>query len=424
MQKVFAVAMTAALVLPVVATSAAAQDETITVEGVIFLDRNFNEKYDAGETVRANGPGVQVKNKDGEKVAEFGTDANGRYKAVLPKASQYLVLNMDKDGFNTPFAARVVTENTTLDFPVWGSFIDGFSFVDTNGDGVKQADEQPSTGEIKVSGKAIDGTQVDATTKPGVDGSYRFELKEGAYTVTAPDLARSELAIAKPLGANDIDWVTGQAKAGARNTRIDIRYFKPKADAAIEEFTVTPDKDVYTVGDQVDIRIKLANRGDNPGKLSFLVFLPTGKILSHSKNVVGEDGDFETVAPLLPGESLTVEVKAEFTAPEDPKEPNINLGPYVRPWVGGHKDVERGNQGSKFSKRVQVVEKSTTTSPSETTTTTSPTSTTTTTPAVAKAGNKTGLASTGASPLGFLALGSVLLAAGLSAFFVARRRRS
>jgi LPXTG-motif cell wall-anchored protein len=42
---------------------------------------------------------------------------------------------------------------------------------------------------------------------------------------------------------------------------------------------------------------------------------------------------------------------------------------------------------------------------------------------VAQAGTKAGLASTGASPLGFLALGALLLAAGTSAFFLARRRR-
>jgi LPXTG-motif cell wall-anchored protein len=43
---------------------------------------------------------------------------------------------------------------------------------------------------------------------------------------------------------------------------------------------------------------------------------------------------------------------------------------------------------------------------------------------VAKAGSNSGLASTGASPLGFLGLGALLLAAGFGAFFVARRRRS
>src|SRR5689334_25060749 len=112
--------MTAALVLPAAATSAVAQDETITVEGVIFLDRNGNEKYDEGETVRANGPGVWVKDVSGDKVSEFRTDANGRYKAVLPKGPQYLIVNMDKDGFGTPWAARPATGDLTLDFPMWG----------------------------------------------------------------------------------------------------------------------------------------------------------------------------------------------------------------------------------------------------------------------------------------------------------------
>ncbi|PWK90518.1 LPXTG-motif cell wall-anchored protein [Lentzea atacamensis] len=420
MKKQCAVAITAAFLLAGAALPASAQDETITVEGVIFLDRNGNEAYDAGETVRANGPGVWVTNLDtNEKVAEFRTDANGRYRAVLPKGPRYMVINQDKDGFELPWGARPTDKDLTLDFPLWGRFIDGFSFVDTNGDGVKQAEEKATTGEIKVSGKTQGGAQVDVAATPGADGSFRFELPVGAYTVTAPDLVRQGLALAKPLGANDIDWLTGQAKADQRNTRIDARYFEPKADSAVEDLAVAPAKDTYTVGEQIDVRFKLANKGDVPGGLRFVMFGPDAKLLSHSGNVTGANGDFATVAKVLPGESVTVELKFELT-----KAGAIEIWPFADPFVGGHKDVDRTNQGTAIKKTVNVVEKSTTTPPTSASPSETTAPTTTTTPAVAKAGNKTGLASTGASPLGFLALGGVLLAAGLSVFFVARRRRS
>ncbi|GGU19430.1 hypothetical protein [Lentzea flava] len=420
MKKQFAVTLTAAFLLAGAGLPAAAQDETITVEGVIFLDRNGNEAYDAGETVRANGVGVWVKNLDSnEKAIEVRTDANGRYRAVLPKGPRYLVINQDKVDFELPWGARPTDKDMTLDFPLWGRFVEGFSFVDANGDGVKQADEKATTGEIKASGKTGSGAQVEVAATPAADGSFRFELPVGDYTVTAPDLAKQELALAKPLGANDIDWLTGQAKVGGdRNKRIDVRYFAPKADVAAEELTISPAKDTYTVGDQIDVHVKLTNKGDVPGKLSFILFGPDGNILSHSDNVTGANRDYETVAKVLPGQSVVVDLKLELTAAE-----TTEIWPIARPWVDGHKDVDRKNQGVQLKKTIKIVEKTTTTPTTPTSETTAP-ATTTTTQAVAKAGNKTGLASTGASPLGFLALGAVLVAAGVSAFFVARRRRS
>ncbi|GAB2826198.1 hypothetical protein GCM10027200_27130 [Lentzea nigeriaca] len=386
----------------------------------MFFDRNGNEAHDAGEPVRANGPGVWVTNlESNEKVTEVRTDVNGRYRVVLPKGPRYMVINQDKADFDLPWGARPTDKDMTLDFPLWGRFVEGFSFVDANGDGVKQADEKATTAEIKASGKTRTGSQVDVATTPAADGSYRFDLPVGDYTVTVPDLARQELALAKPLGANDIDWLTGQVNVGGdRNKRIDVRYFAPKADVAAEELTISPAKDTYTVGDQIDVRVKLTNKGDVPGKLSFILFGPDGNVLSHSENVTGANREYETVAKVLPGQSVVVDVKLELTSAE-----TTEIWPVARPWIDGHKDVDRRNQGVQLKKTIKIVEKTTTTTPPSSSEPAAST-TTTTTQAVAKAGNKTGLASTGASPLGFLALGSVLVAAGLSALFVARRRRS
>lgn len=422
MQKIFAVAMTAALVLPAVATAAAAQDETIKVEGAVFFDHNGNEAFDAGEPVHADSPGVLVRDLDADKVVgEFPTDANGRYRALLPKGPKYLVLRKEVEGYNGPWSAKVVLEDRTLDFPLWGRYLSGISFVDANGDGEKQAGERTVGGRVQVAGETSTKKPVKVEAEIAADGSYHVELPEGDYTLTAPDLTGQGLAVAKPVKDNDVDWLTGQAKLRTPIYRIDLRYFEPKADVAAESLTIAPVKDAYTVGEELDVDVKLTNKGDVPGTLSFVLLTTSEtKFLAHSPEVTGANGDYETVAKVLPGQSVTVRLKLEFV-----KAGSAEIWPFARPWVNGHKDVDRKNQGVQLKKPVNVVEQTTTepSTPPSSSETTTPTSTTTTT-AVAQAGNKSGLASTGASPLGFLALGSVLLAAGLGAFFVARRRRS
>ena len=75
--------------------------------------------------------------------------------------------------------------------------------------------------------------QVKVETSVAADGSFNVDLPLGDYIITAPDLSKQGLALAKPLRAFDIDWVTGKGRPlGERHARIDLRYFEPKADAA------------------------------------------------------------------------------------------------------------------------------------------------------------------------------------------------
>jgi hypothetical protein len=430
-QKTFAVAMTAALLLPTVATSAAAQQEKITIEGVNFLDRNNNQKPDAGETPRSGLRMSAVDTATHKVVWEFTTGADGRYKAVLDKGPKYAVGIANYGDYTSNRPEWILSESRAdADFGFAGYFLEGFTFVDANGDGDKQDDEKTHEGLIKVTGKSLSGVEVNVETRSDADGSYRFDLPLGQYQVNAPDLKRNGLALAKPKSDNDIDWVTGTlafptGSDGKRNYRADMRYFEPKGDGALEGTAISPAKDTYVVGDQIEVSFKLLNKGDVPGKLSVVMFglgSMDAKLISLSDNVAGTMQDFETVKKLQPGESITVVLKLELASTELKE-----ISPFARPFIGGFKDFDHKNQGQSFYKQIKVVEKGTTTEPSTTTSsssaTTAPTSTTATT-VVAKAGNKSGLASTGASPLGLLALGSVLLAAGLGAFFVARRRRS
>jgi LPXTG-motif cell wall-anchored protein len=144
------------------------------------------------------------------------------------------------------------------------------------------------------------------------------------------------------------------------------------------------------------------------------------KLLSSSSNVKSIGGhayEFETVDKILPGDRVEVVLKVELNDTAF-----TEVWPIVRFNFGYLKDVDHKNNVVRLP--IKVVEKSTSTSPTTPSSTGTTTPTITTTPAVAKAGNNSGLASTGASVLGFLGLGALLLAGGLGALFVARRRRS
>jgi hypothetical protein len=190
-----------------------------------------------------------------------------------------------------------------------------------------------------------------------------------------------------------------------------------KGDFAVDVPVLTPAKDVYVLGEEADVVIKISNKGEVAEKASFVLASYDAETLSHSDNVVAYNHtgfEFETKDPIAPGTSIDVKLRIRFTKTEIE-----SLHVIVRP-SRFFKDPFSDNVAVR---KVKVVEKGAeTTTPATTETTAVPA--TTTTPAVAKAGNSSGLASTGASPLGFLGLGSLLLAAGAAAFFVARRRRS
>lgn len=422
MQKIFAVAMTAALVLPAVATSAAAQDQ-ITFDGLIWFDRNGNTTKDADEPVRANVPGVRVLDAaTKQEVARANTDADGRYSVTLPAGPEYRLETLDMLVYaNTTEPIWFRKEGGTFNFGQRGRGISGRSFVDRNRDGVRQSDEE------LLSPGTLNGEQIPVSRE---NGQFSIEdLPFGKYKFVAADYTKRGLALVKPEGTNPIDWATGTLEFTLSDVEgpgpLDAMYFEPQGDGALEGTAISPAKDTYVVGEQIEVTFKLLNKGDVPGKLSVVMFglgSADAKLISLSDNVTGTMQDFETVEKLLPGESITVVLKLELASTE-----LTEISPFARPFIGGFRDVDHKNQGQALYKKIKVVEKGTTTEPTTSTpsssATTAPTSTTTTT-AVAKAGNKSGLASTGASPLGFLALGSLLLAAGLSAFFVARRRRS
>ncbi|MFI6098509.1 SdrD B-like domain-containing protein [Lentzea sp. NPDC051213] len=414
MKNVFAVTMTAALVLAATGAPAAAQEDKIFIGGLVWLDRNGDGKV-GDEPGLAGEKAVKITKFDGgELVGEYTTDDKGMYVARDLPAGKYRV-SVSGERYTPTTQRNVVTEGGTVDFGLQGRGIAGRSFLDKNRDGVRQADEE------LLSPGTLNGKPIPVSRE---DGQFSVEdLPFGKYKFVAADYSQRGLALVKPLGTNPIDWVTGTLEFTIGELEgpapLDAMYFEPKADAAVEDVTIAPAKDTYTVGEQIDVKFKLANKGDVPGKLSVIMFnFGSVKLVSLSDNVAGSKDDFETVAAVLPGESVTVDLKVEITGTD-----LAEIWPWARPFVGPFKDVDRKNQGTQSKKTIKVVEKGAsapTTSPTETT---APT-TTTTPPAVVKAGNNSGLATTGAPVLGFLALGALLLTAGASAFLVARRRRS
>ncbi|MET8758252.1 LPXTG cell wall anchor domain-containing protein [Lentzea sp. NPDC004782] len=406
MKKISAVVMTAALVLPAVATSAAAEDEKITVDGLVWLDRDQNTKHDPSEPVLGNWRGVQVK-KVGtdEVVGEFPTDANGRYRAELPAGRYIMTVLANGEYSTTNGMTRLVGSTATFDFGLRGASIAGRSFADMNRDGLRQADEEllsPGT----LNGKPV--------PMPREDGQFSVEdLPYGKYKFVPADYTSHRLVLAAPNGT--FEFTLGELEGPSP---LDVRYIKPKGDLTISTPALSPAKDVYVVGDEVEATFQITNKGEAPESPTFTTGKWSLTTLAHSDNVEPTPGSYDEFAvksPLLPGQSIDVKIRVRFDSTE-PEQVNV----LVRPsrW---------GDDPFKDNVRIvpiKVAERSAeiSTPPASSTTTAPPA--TTTTPAVAKAGDKSGLASTGASPLGFLALGALLLAAGLGAFFVARRRRS
>ncbi|RAS68256.1 LPXTG-motif cell wall-anchored protein [Lentzea atacamensis] len=433
MKKQLAVATTAALVLTTMGAPALAQDEKITVEGLFYFDRNGNKVHDEGDAVRKNGPGVRIVNADTrETVGEFRTGADGRYRAELPKGPKYEIHNWDLFNYTSTVTGYNTSETLANgDFPLRGNRVFGYSFVDSNGDRVFGPGEQklPFTngnisGRAWVTGTTADGQPVNVLAGPtAADGTYSIEDLpiNSDLTLHASDWAWRGFLV-DPNGAG-IDPATRTRKLDAfqdGQVRVDLRYFAAKSDPALTGLTLVPAKDTYRSGEKAKAVIEVANKGNFAEKIKFILDGRNTNVDSVGDNAVRVEGNIMSLKePLAPG--ATAKVDVNFTFSWDSPE-------FVRAFV------QRGDQFADADEKNNEVQVDITldppvvgqpsTPPSESTTTPAPSSSSTPAPAPAGASTNDGLASTGASPLGFLALGGLLLAAGTGAFFVARRRRS
>ncbi|MDX3657591.1 hypothetical protein PV646_09775 [Streptomyces sp. ID05-26A] len=417
MRNTFAVATTAALVLTATGAPALAQDETISITGRVFLDHNGNNTFDEGDGVRVGGPGVRVTGEDGFTI-DLPVGPSGMYRVQKLRKSTYKVETLDLVNYTSAKSSYTTSETVTAgDFALAGQVVKGVAYVDANGDGTKQAGEQPITEGLRVTGNAKDGSPTDVTRTAGADGAYRIDLPLGDYTLTAPLLNSEGLVLGKPNAATDIDWATGTRKLTGQTEQVDLRYITAAANITVKG-SLIPAKDTYLVGEEITAKVRLVNTGNAPVMPTIGLGQFHAKVLRHSDTLEAETStQFELKHRIVPG--ATEEIELTF-APAGTVFTSLQL--VVFNPMRGLNDVDTSDNFLQLP--VKVVEKGAETTAPTTSTTTAAAPTTTTTQAVAKAGNKTGLASTGASPLGFLALGTLLLAAGTGAFFMARRRRS
>ncbi|MGW6443881.1 SdrD B-like domain-containing protein [Lentzea sp. NPDC055074] len=416
MKKLFAVTTTAAFVLSAAGTPALAQEEKVSISGLVWLDRNGDKVAGADEPGLAGEKVVRITKSGGELVGEYTTDDKGVYSAKDLPAGKYHV-NFIRSRYLPTGRSSATTEGGTVDFGARGFGIAGHSFFDRNKDGLRQADED------LLSPGTLNGKPIAVSRE---DGAFSVDdLPAGDYEFVAADYTQRGLALVEPKGTLPIDWATGTLRFKLGELEgpgpLDAVYFEARADIAVAA-AVTPVKKTYTVGDRIDVEVTLSNKGDVPVTPSVVMAEFAVKLLKHSDNVKfvdGRDDDFETTTKILPGQQAVVTFQVELNDVTFDE-----VWPIVRFNFGHLKDVDRKNNVVRLP--VEVVEKGAETTAPTTTSETSATAApaTTTTQVVAQAGSRSGLASTGASPLGFIGLGALLLAAGTSAFLIARRRRS
>ncbi|ONI82271.1 hypothetical protein ALI22I_39790 [Saccharothrix sp. ALI-22-I] len=430
---VFAVVSAAALTSPL----AAAQENTVTLEGLVWFDRNANGVVDEGEPPLAGGRGVRVFNGK-EFIGEYGTDANGRYKVEGLLNTQLSIFSHNTDVYEaTTTSSFFPTGGGTFDFGIRGGTVRGFSFVDFDKDGTRQTHESdvpaPSTLRLvtdcvddPVGVGCVDGVDVAPPTR-GVNGEYAFnDVPLGLQSLVVAD-RRPELKLAQPLTEYDVDPESRRKGVVVRvgeTTRADVRYVPLDIDFVVGEPRVEPAKDAYRIGDEVTMTVSVTNRGEAADKATFVMFGSTPHFVAASDAlVVRHPGqDFELRDMLEVGQ--TVEFSLTYRL-DNPEFDRFHL--FARPVsVLNRRDVNtRDNHAIVLLEYLPA--EPTTTPPTDTTTTTAPTSTTTATTtttnvAMVQAGGS-GLASTGATPLPFLAIGVLLLVGGGALTFLAARRR-
>ncbi|GGU19437.1 hypothetical protein GCM10010178_09220 [Lentzea flava] len=410
---------------------ALAQDEKITVEGLFFFDRNGNNVYDAGDAVRKNGRGVSVRNVDtGQMLGDFRTGADGRYRVELPKGPNYEIRNSDIFDYTSTKVGYNISESlTTADFPLRGSRVFGYSFVDANGDKVFNPGEQKQpvsdgshSGRAWITGTSADGVEVNLLAGPtAADGTYSIEdVPSGDLTLHAPNLAYRGLVL--DADTPDVDPATLTRKLDAfqdRQMRVDLRYLVAKSDPALVGLTLVPAKPSYRSGEKAKAVIEVANKGNFPEKIKFILDGHNTTVDSVGDNAVRVEGNIMSLKePLAAGATAKVDVGFTFTwdSPDS-----------VRALVqrsDSFNDADAKNNEMSIDVTIDPPVVDTPATPSSEGTATPTPSSSAPAPAPGGAVTNEKLASTGASPLGFLALGGLLLAAGAGAYFVARRRRS
>ncbi|QFZ23805.1 hypothetical protein [Saccharothrix syringae] len=407
----------------------ARESGTITIEGLVYFDRNTNGLPDPGERPLANARGVRVFNgATKEFIGEYGTDADGRYRVELPD-TPLAIYNHNTDLYQATSQSSFHTKGGggTFDFGIRGAWLPVNCWLD-DGDGAFNGEPAPPGGcPLRITGGPGVDRPVDAPTEHG--DLFFQDVPAGEYEVTAAPLFKDGLALVGGTNPNLVDWTTYAKKIsvvpGEAEPWVEAGYAPATGDIAVG-VRVEPARERYEIGDEIEIVVPVTNRGTAPERATFVIGEPHDKVerLSISDNATTDapgSNVYLLKDRLLPGATTEVRVKVRIKA----RFTDVNVSARA---VNELRDADFSN--NVVGVRVRVGDDEPSTTPTTGSTTSSapsssssvpPTTTTTTAAAAASAGS--GLAGTGAAPLGLAALGLVLLGGGAFTLLVARRRR-
>ncbi|MGM1058822.1 hypothetical protein [Saccharothrix sp. Mg75] len=403
------------------------QGGTVTIEGLVWFDRDANGRFDEGEQPLSNGRAVRVFEHDTKAfIGEYGTDANGRYRVEGLPDVKLAIYNPNTDRYEATTDAQFFGSGSrTLDFGIRGGTVEVSTFIDADQDGTRQ------TWEREVEGGEPIRLIFDRVDRPapvrGADNVLVFhDLPFGEHLLLAPE-QRPFFELAPVLTERDVDPATYRKAFHVdpgTTTRVDVRYVRPDSDWSVGAARLEPAKDVYQVGDEVEFVVSVTS-GAVQDQTSVFMFKDPGELLSLSDNLVDAGaGEFVMAAPVEPNTTSEFRLRYRVT---DLEVEQLHLFVDL---ISRRSLPDPDSKDNHAFLPIEVVERTTTTPPAEPTTTApaNPTdpvapTTTTTAAAVAQTGPGGGLAGTGAAPFALLVAGALLVGGGSLALLAARRRR-
>lgn len=285
---------------------------TTSISGLVYIDRERNHALDPTDSDRI--PGVTIRLVQGTS-CEAGmvvqttiTDTAGQYYfANLTIGGNYLVCETQPAAYGngnakgTPGSNVITVSNlpaagsNSNDFGEWVAHIDGYVWLDTNDNGVRDASE-PSIPGVKVtlSGNDNNGGVVKRTATTDANGYYRFDnllaSDGGGYTVTeqlaqpvAPGTTkttRNGQTVTGTINGTQIGQATPVTSVPSAVSRIVL----PAGAASVnnnfgEVLTVMPDlvvtksagKVIFTEGNTATYTLRVKNIGLSPTLGSYTV---------------------------------------------------------------------------------------------------------------------------------------------------------
>jgi hypothetical protein len=340
-------------------TGAAAADESGSISGRLWFDRNQNQVRDTGEPGRTEN-GVVLLYRDGVLAGAYNTDEEGRYALTGLAAGAYRVTYAGADRYlaTTPSTVDITLaagEQAGADFGVKGASISGSPWLDRDFDGLRDADE-PDLDPFSVSNPTYVTGPVFRWSEQDERGRYRVDDLPAGDGYVVHVIGPDGLALTKEGGDSDVDWITGESAPltlapGEDVAGVDAGYAQVTGDTATTAATIDPNRRRFHVGEQFTVTLTLTNKGPVPDGINMTMNWPAGLELVDADGLTtvfttnGLIGN-STARQLEPGESLTFTVVLKATAP-------ITNGTIVATtYPGEYGDGNSHNDARKFVIRV------------------------------------------------------------------------